>query len=165
MNLQRYGSKQFFHPDTDDPECHIPNISDKCQTFNIYRNDFRGIAGGESTAQTYNSVGNTGTDNGRSYLNAPTGDEKTIKTCTSLVSLQVGRNFNLTDESFGAPNAIASDNIKQIRITFTNLPLPNVSNKPELEIIEANHTRNAGHIAFLSGGNAVSYTHLRAHET
>ena len=155
LNLQRYGSKQFFHPDTDDPECHIPNISDKCQTFNIYRNDFRGIAGGESTAQTYNSVGNTGTDNGRSYLNAPTGDEKTIKTCTSLVNLQLSRNYNLTDESFGAPNAIASDNIKQIRMTFTNLPLPNVSNKPELEIIEANHTRNAGHIAFLSGGNEI----------
>ena len=86
LNLQRYGSKQFFHPDTDDPECHIPNISDKCTTYNIYRNNFRGIAGGESTAQTYNSVGNTGTDNGRSYLNAPTGDEKTIKTCASLVT-------------------------------------------------------------------------------
>ena len=155
LNLQRYGSKQFFHPDTDDPECHIPNISDKCTTYNIYRNNFRGIAGGESTAQTYNSVGNTGTDNGRSYLNAPTGDEKTIKTCTSLVTLQLSRNFNLTDESFGAPNAIASDNIKQIRMTFTNLPLPNVSNKQELEIIEANHTRNAGHIAFLSGGNEI----------
>ena len=155
LNLQRYGSKQFFHPDTDDPECHIPNISDKCTTYNIYRNNFRGIAGGESTAQTYNSVGNTGTDNGRSYLNAPTGDEKTIKTCTSLVTLQLSRNFNLTDESFGAPNAIASDNIKQIRMTFTNLPLPNVSNKQELEIIEANHTRNAGHIAFLSGGAEI----------
>ena len=155
LNLQRYGSKQFFHADTDDPECHIPNISDKCITYNIYRNNFRGIAGGSPIAQTYNSVGNTGTDNGRSYLNAPTGDEKTIKTCTSLVTLQVSRNFNLTDESFGAPNAIASDNIKQIRMTFTNLPLPNVSNKPELEIIEANHTRNAGHIAFLSGGNEI----------
>ena len=155
LNLQRYGSKQFFHADTDDPECHIPNISDKCTTYNIYRNNFRGIAGGSPIAQTYNSVGNTGTDNGRSYLNAPTGDEKTIKTCTSLTSLQLSRNFNLTDESFGAPNAIASDNIKQIRITFTNLPLPNVSNKPELEIIEANHTRNAGHIAFLSGGNEI----------
>ena len=155
LNLQRYGSKQFFHPDADDPECHIPNISDKCETYNIYRNNFRAIAGGESTAQTYNSVGNTGTDNGRSYLNAPTGDEKTIKTCTSLVNLQLSRNYNLTDESFGAPNAIASDNIKSIRMTFTNLPLPNVSNKPELEIIEANHTRNAGHIAFLSGGNEI----------
>jgi len=155
LNLQRYGSKQFFHPDTDDPECHIPNISDKCTTYNIYRNNFRAIAGGESTAQTYNSVTNTGTDNGRSYLNAPTGDEKTIKTCTSLTSIQLSRNFNLTDESFGAPNAIASDNIQQIRMTFTNLPLPNVSNKPELTVIEANHCRNAGHIAFLSGGNEI----------
>ena len=41
LNLQRYGSKQFFHADTDDPECHIPNISDKCTTYNIYRNNFR----------------------------------------------------------------------------------------------------------------------------
>ena len=155
LNLQRYGSKQFFHPDTDDPQCHIPNISDDCTTYNIYRNDFRGIAGGESTAQTYNSVTNTGTDNGRSYLNAPTGDEKTIKTCASLATLQLSRNFNLTDESFGAPNSIASDNIKQIRMTFTNLPFPNVSNKQELTVIEANHCRNGGHIAFLSGGNEI----------
>ena len=155
LNLQRYGSKQFFHPDTDDPECHIPNISDKCTTYNIYRNNFRAIAGGDPISKTYNSVTNTGTNNGRSYLAAPTGDEKTIKTCTSLVILQLSRNFNLTDESFGAPNAIASDNIKQIRMTFTNLPLPNVSNKQELEIIEANHTRNAGHIAFLSGGAEI----------
>ena len=154
--LQRYGNKQFFHPDTDDPQCHIPNISDDCTIFNIYRNDFRAIAGGDPISKTYNSVTNTGTDNGRSYLAAPTGDEKTIKTCKSLGILQLSRNFNLTDESFGAPNAIASDNIRQIRMTFTNLPLPNVSNKQELEIIEANHTRNAGHIAFQNdSGNEI----------
>ena len=227
LHLSRYGGLQYFHKDGADPECHIPNIQDTCVTYNIYRNDFRGIAGGSPIASTTNSnqnkkgrsvgsisaagtgysvatnlatTGGSGTDmtvnitavdggggitgielksiqsgylkgeeltivqsgsggngkiilgsndSGRSYLSAPTGNEKTIKTCTLLQNLTLTRNYNLTDESF----SIASPVIRYLRMTFTNLPIPNLQTRTNLEIFEANHCRNAGHIAYNSGTN------------
>ena len=154
LNIQRYGGLQYFHKDSVDPECHIPNIQDTCVTYNIYRNDFRGIAGGSSTASITNSKfvdESDPSDNGRSYLPAPTGDyEKTIKTCPILQNLVLTRNYNLTDESF----SIDSPVIKYVRITFTNLPIPNLSGKTNLQTFEANHCRNAGHIVYNSGTDA-----------
>ena len=152
LSLSRYGSLQYFHSDTIDPECHIPNIPDNCTTYNIYRNEFRGIAGSSPVANISNASVNTGgSNNGRTYLATPNGDEKSIKTCTKLVTLILTRNYNLTDENFG----IASNEIKDVRITFTNLPLPDLSNRTKLERFEANHCRNAGHIAYMSGSNEV----------
>ncbi len=153
LHLSRYGGLQYFHKDAADPECHIPNIQDTCVYYNIYRNDFRGIAGGSSVASTTNSKSVNESDpsnNGRSYLSAPTGNEKTIKTCTLLQNLILTRNYHLTDESF----SIFSPVIKYVRITFTNLPIPNLSGKTNLELFEANHCRNAGHIAYNSGTEA-----------
>ena len=153
LSLSRYGNLQYFHKDGVDPECHLPNIQDTCVTYNIYRNDFRGIAGGSSTASTTNSKfvdASDPSDNGRSYLPAPGGNEKSIKTCTILQNLILTRNYHLTDESF----SITSPVIRYVRITFTNLPIPNLSGKTNLEIFEANHTRNAGHIAYNSGTDA-----------
>lgn len=237
LNIQRYGGLQYFHKDLADPECHIPNIQDTCVTYNIYRNEFRGIAGGSPIASTNNSnqnkkgrrvgsisaagsgysvasnlqtTGGSGTgmtvnitavdegggiteiklksiqsgylkgdvltvvqsgsggngkiilgsnDNGRIYLDPPENDdgsphdyEKTIKTCSLLQNLQLSRNYNLTDESF----SIDSPVIKFVRMTFTNLPIPNLQTKTNLELFEANHTRNAGHIAYMNeSGNEV----------
>ena len=237
LNIQRYGGLQYFHKDLADPECHIPNIQDTCVTYNIYRNEFRGIAGGSPIASTNNSnqnkkgrrvgsisaagsgysvasnlqtTGGSGTgmtvnitavdegggiteiklksiqsgylkgdvltvvqsgsggngkiilgsnDNGRIYLDPPENDdgsphdyEKTIKTCSLLQNLQLSRNYNLTDESF----SIASPVIRYVRMTFTNLPIPNLQTKTNLELFEANHTRNAGHIAYMNeSGNEV----------
>ena len=153
LHLSRYGGLQYFHKDAADPECHIPNIQDTCVYYNIYRNDFRGIAGGSPVASTTNSKSVNESDpsnNGRSYLSAPTGNEKTIKTCTVLQNLILTRNYHLTDESF----SIFSPVIKYVRITFTNLPIPNLSGKTNLELFEANHCRNAGHIAYNSGTEA-----------
>ena len=222
INLARYGSLQYYHSDSVDPECHIPNIPDDLTSYDIYRNDFREIAGSSPFAQLSNaSVNNKGrsvssisaagsgysvasnlattggsgsdmtvnitavdgggaitgielqsiqdgylvgeeltvvqsgsggngkiilgnSDNGRTYLAAPSGDEKTIKTCSKLVTLTITRNYHLTDESF----SINSGDIKNLRMTFTNLPIPDLSNKSKLEIFEANHCRNAGHIAY-----------------
>ena len=231
LNIQRYGGLQYFHKDSADPECHIPNIQDTCVNYNIYRNDFRGIAGGSPFAQTSNaSVNNKGrsvnsisaagsgysvasnlattggngtgmtvditavdggggiteiklksiqsgylkgdvltivqsgsggngkiilgsNDNGRIYLDPPLPAddgityEKTIKTCQVLRNLQLTRNYNLTDESF----RIDSPVIRYVRMTFTNLPIPNLQTRTNLELFEANHCRNAGHIAYNSG--------------
>ena len=229
LSLSRYGSLQYFHSDSADPECHAPNIPDEMTSYNIYRNGFRAIAGGSRFAQTSNaSVNNKGrsvssisvagsgysvasslattggsgsgmtvnitavdgggaitaielqsiqdgylvgevltvvqsgsggngkiilgpNDNGRTYLPAPSGDEKTIKNCSDLVTLILTRNLHLTDENFG----INSAEIKTFRMTFTNLPLPDVSNRTKLEIFEANHCRNAGHIAYMLGSTEV----------
>ena len=231
LNIQRYGGLQYFHKDSADPECHIPNIQDTCVNYNIYRNDFRGIAGGSPIASTNNSnqnkkgrsvssisaagsgysvasnlatTGGNGTgmtvditavdggggiteiklksiqsgylkgdvltivqsgsggngkiilgsnDNGRIYLDPPLPAddgityEKTIKTCQVLRNLQLTRNYNLTDESF----RIDSPVIRYVRMTFTNLPIPNLQTRTNLELFEANHCRNAGHIAYNSG--------------
>ena len=242
LNLQRYGGLQYFHKDTADPECHIPNIQDTCVTYNIYRNEFRGIAGGSPIASTNNSnqnkkgrsvssisaagsgysvasslatTGGSGSgmtvnitavdgngaitgielksiqsgylkndeltivqtgsggngkiklgsnNNGRNYLFDDSGgapsysnyvssvldsNEKTIKTCSLLQNLQLSRNYNLTDESF----RIDSPVIRFVRMTFTNLPIPNLQTRTNLELFEANHCRNAGHIAYNSGTN------------
>ena len=245
LNLQRYGGLQFFHKDTIDPECHIPNIPKDVTYYNIYRNDFRGIAGSKTIAKIDNSsqtfthptlgeklvndkgrsvssiksggtgysvgsglqttggnapdggmtvrileVSGTGAitkielqtiagnylvgdeltvvqtggsggviilgpnDNGRTYLSAPTGDdEKTIKTCEKLQTLLLSRNYNLSDEDF----SIASPDIKTLRMTFTNLPIPDLSNRLKLETFEANHSRNAGHIAYTNSGGSEIY--------
>ena len=223
FNLRRYGSLQYFHKDTADPECHIPNIHDDCNYYDIYRNDFRGIAGGSPIASKTNSEKVTSTSsNNRTYLakpfavntivggtgysnatNVPTTggsgtgmtvditvtsgvvstvdinlpgnrgyvsgetititggngnatfnlddddnnvDEKTIKTAPNLVTLRLERNYNLTDESF----SIDSPVIEDVRITFTNLPIPNLIGKPLLKRFEANHCRNAGQLVYNS---------------
>ena len=155
LNIQRYGGLQYFHKDSVDPECHIPNISDECTYYNIYRNDFRGIAGGSPVASTNNSKSvdaSNPSDNGRTYLLGPSGDEKTIKTCSKLVTLILTRNYNLTDESF----SIDADTIRDVRMTFTNLPMPDLKNKNALVRFEANHCRNLGHIAYKNdAGNEV----------
>ena len=88
-------------------------------------------------------------DNGKSYLtdapaNSEDTDEKTIKTCTKLKRLILSRNYHLTDESF----SIASPEINMVKISFTNLPIPDLRNKSELQTFEANHSRNVGHIAY-----------------
>jgi len=152
LNLQRYGSLQFFHTDDVDQECHIPNIPNDCTYYNIYKNGFQAIAGSDPVAKLSNaSVNTTSSNNGRDYLTAPTGDEKTVKNCENLETLQLGRNRNLTDESF----RVDSNEIKYVRITHTNLPMPNLSNKPKLEQFEANHCRNLGHMAYTSGSSEV----------
>ena len=96
-------------------------------------------------------------DNGKSYLSANPAnpadtDEKTIKTCDKLKRLILSRNYHLTDESF----SIASPVINMVKISFTNLPIPDLSNKAELQTFEANHSRNVGHIAYENeSGNKI----------
>ena len=162
LDLTRYGGKQRFNKDTVDPQCHIPNIPNTCTYYRITRNAFRGIAGGESISQSYNQTsiagdGNAGFDSGKVYLDAPEegSNEKTIKTAENLEELIIDRNYDLTDESFGAPGAFKSDKLKKMVMTFTNLPLPDLRNKQNLETFEANHTRNAGHLAYVSGGSPI----------
>ena len=156
LNLQRYGTLQFFHTDAVDGECHIPNIPDDCTYYNIYKNGFQAIAGSDPVAKLSNASANTtSSNNGRTYLTAPpeTDDEKTVKNCTKLVTLQLGRNRNLTDEGF----KVDSNEIKYVRISHTNLPMPDLSNKPKLEQFEANHCRNLGHMAYENESGSKIY--------
>ena len=74
LNLRRYGGLQYFHKDTVDPECHLPNIHENCYYYEIYRNDFRGIAGGSPIASRTNSEkvdASSPSNNNRTYLAKP----------------------------------------------------------------------------------------------
>ena len=67
LNLSR-GGGPYFHPDNDDANCELPNVSNTCQTYTVRGNDFRAF----------------GTTLGISTSN--------VKDLTGLVSLVLGRN-------------------------------------------------------------------------
>tara|TARA_R100001082_G_scaffold44987_1_gene24022 strand:+ start:4632 stop:7340 length:2709 start_codon:yes stop_codon:yes gene_type:complete len=146
LNITRYGSRQYNHPDNDDKECHIPNISDTCTTYTLYRGDFRGIAGGSGTGNS--RIDGTPTDNGHTYLPAPTGTEKNIKTASGLVNLNIQRNWWLSDQDF----RIDSPNIERVWMHYTNLPCPNnLAGRSKLRTFDASYTRNFGPLVDTSG--------------
>ena len=118
LNLSR-GDGPFFHPDNDDVNCQLPNVSNTCEAYTIRNNDFR-------------AFGTTDAPNGR----------YNVKDLTNLVSLDVAGNFSLSG-SF----SIASDNIviQSINCDFTGLELPtNLTGKNSFTSLSYNYCRNAG---------------------
>lgn len=95
LYLNRNGGP-YFHPDTDDATCQLPNVPNSCETYLVYYNDFR-------------SFGTT------------SGNNRNIQDLTGLINLDVSGNYNLSG-SF----SIATDNIviQSISSHSTRLQLP-----------------------------------------
>jgi hypothetical protein len=73
----------YFHPDTDDATCQLPNVPNTCETYSVSRNDFR-------------------------EFGTSVGIAKSVPDLTNLISLDVSLNWNL---SVVGPFSIATDNI------------------------------------------------------
>jgi hypothetical protein len=124
LNLSR-GGGPYFHPDNDDANCELPNVSNTCQTYTVRSNDFRAF----------------GTTLGISTSN--------VKDLTNLVSLDVGGNRSLSG-SF----SIASGNnvIQSINSDSTGLTLPTgLAGKNSFTTLNCNYCRSAGPLVV--GGN------------
>jgi len=123
LNLNR-GGGAYFHPDSDDPNAYIPNVTNSCETYYIYNNDFRSI----------------GSSSG-SFLN--------VKQLTNLISLQLSGNYYLTDATFSI--SAANNKIQYIDIHSTGLPCPDLNNKTSLTTFYGHYCRNIGSIFNSSG--------------
>ena len=125
LHLNR-NSGPYFHPDTDDANCQLPNVSNTCQTYFVRSNDFR-------------AFGTTDAPNGR----------YNVKDLTNLVSLDLAGNFSLS----GALSiSIDNDVIQSINCDSTGLALPTgLANKNSFISLSYNGCRNAGPL--IVGGN------------
>lgn len=124
LNLSRNGNP-YFHPDTENPTCPIPNVPNSCTDYNVFNNDFRSIA-------------------------PSSGSSLNVKELTNLASLTLANNYYLTDPTFSisASNTVLSS----INISSTGLPLPVLIGRTALISITATYLRNAGSI-FDGSGN------------
>ena len=105
FNLGR-GGGAYFHPDGNNGNTPLPNISDTCQTYTAHSNDFRSIDA------------------------SPSGSLKNIKQLTNLSYLHISSNRSLSD---GGNFSIASDKINYINLAVTDLNIPNLAGKTELQ--------------------------------
>ena len=128
----------YFHPDTNDATCQLPNVPNTCETYSVYNNDFR-------------AFGTT------------SGNNKNIQDLTGLISLDVSANYYLSG-SF----SIATDNIviQSINSHSTALQLPTgLSGKNSFTTLYHYWCRSAGPL--VNGGtylydncNSLSTLHL-----
>ena len=141
LNLSRTNDTgPYYHPDTDDATCQLPNVPIDCETYSVSRNDFRSFG-------------------------TSVGAAKSVPDLTKLVSLDVSHNWNL---SVVGPFSIATDNIviQSIRSNHTNLPLPTgLSGKNSFTTLYHYWCRSAGPL--VNGGtylydncNSLSTLHL-----
>jgi Leucine-rich repeat (LRR) protein len=118
LNLNRF-SGPYFHPDTDDANCELPNVPDTCQTYLVRSNDFR-------------AFGTTDIPNGR----------YNVKDLTNLVTLDLAGNGNLSG-TLSIP--IGNDVITSINCDSTGLSLPSgLSGKNSFVSLSHNYCGNAG---------------------
>ena len=128
----------YFHPDTNDATCQLPNVPNTCETYSVYNNDFR-------------AFGTT------------SGNNKNIQDLTGLISIDVSANYYLSG-SF----SIATDNIviQSINSHSTALQLPTgLSGKNSFTTLYHYWCRSAGPL--VNGGtylydncNSLSTLHL-----
>ena len=127
LDLSR-GGGPYFHPDSVDSNCELPNVRNTCQTYNVNGNDFRAF----------------GTSSG-SNLN--------VKDLTNLVSLSLSGNYYLSDGSF----SLASNNsvIQSVDISSTGLSCPDLNGKTSLTTFYGYYCRNIGSI--FTGSNIYKF--------
>ena len=141
LNLSRTNDTgPYYHPDTDDATCQLPNVPIDCETYSVSRNDFRSFG-------------------------TSVGAAKSVPDLTNLISLDVSLNWNL---SVVGPFSIADGNIviQSIRSNHTNLPLPTgLSGKNSFTTLYHYWCRSAGPL--VNGGtylydncNSLSTLHL-----
>lgn len=123
LNLNR-GGGAYFHPDVDDPNGYIPNVTNTCETYYIYGNDFRTI----------------GSSSG-SFLN--------VKELTNLISLELSGNYYLSDANFSI--SASNNKIQYVNIHSTGLPCPDLNGKSSLTTFYGYYCRNIGSIFNNSG--------------
>lgn len=111
----------YFHPDSADANCTLPNVPNTCELYDVTNNDFRAF----------------GTTSGSSY---------NIKDLTNLTSLSLINNYYLSDLSF----SIASTKIQYVNIYNTGLSCPDMGGRQSLIGFYAEYCRNIGSI-FNSG--------------
>jgi Leucine-rich repeat (LRR) protein len=134
------GAGPYFHPDTNDATCQLPNVRNTCETYSVSSNDFRAFG-------------------------TSVGIAKSVPDLTNLISLDVSLNWNL---SVIGPFSIATDNIviQSISSHHTNLPLPTgLSGKNSFTTLYHYWCRSAGPL--VNGGtylydncNSLSTLHL-----
>ena len=128
LNLGR-GGGAYFHPDSDDSSCTIPNVPNTCTSYSIQSNDFR-------------AIDNTATGSGNTY---------NVKQLTNLQTLNLSSNYYLTDGGFSIDTN--NNSIVNIYIHSTGLPIPTgVTGKQSLQIFYAYYCRNLGSLL-----NGTSY--------
>jgi Leucine-rich repeat (LRR) protein len=123
LNLSR-SAGPYFHPDNDDVNNQLPNVSNTCQTYNVYANDFR-------------------------TFGTSVGIAKSVPDLTNLVSLDLGSNYYLS-----GPFSIASGNnvIQSISSHSTGLELPTgLAGKNSFTTLYHYYCRSAGPLVV--GGN------------
>lgn len=126
------GGGAYFHPDTADGSCTMPNVPNTIETYSIQNNDFRAI---DNTA-------------------SGTGNTFNVKQLTNLINLNVGGNYYLSNAGF----SISSDVIVSLTTNSTGLPLPTgLIGSPTLKTFTGYYMRSAGKLVDLEGGNSVSY--------
>jgi len=127
------GGGAYFHPDGVHANTPLPNIHDTCTTYTAYNNDFRSIA-------------------------SSSGDNKNIKDLPDLSYLHLSGNYRLGDGSF----SIASDKLSYINLAVTNLPIPNLAGKTQLQTAYMHYMRSSGG---LFSGNTYKFNNCTALET
>ena len=113
------GGGPYFHPDTDDSTCELPNVPNTCQSYYAYRNDFR-------------AFGTTDSGNGR----------YNVKDLENLITLHISSNYYLS----GAWSIASGNNVIQyINQAATGLQLPTgLGAKQSFTTLYAHYCRNAG---------------------
>ena len=125
LNLSR-SAGPYFHPDSDDLNCELPNVPNTCQTYDVTSNDFRTFGTTDTINERYN-----------------------VKDLTNLVSLTLSNNYYLN-----GPLPIASGNnvIQSINNYNTGLELPtNLAGKNSFTTLYHHYCRNPGPLVV--GGN------------
>ena len=133
FQLGRGGGAQF-HPDGENGDTPLPNISNTCTTYTAYNNDFKTIHSSPSTGL------------------------RNIKQLDNLTYLHLSGNYYLTDSSF----EITSDVINYVNTSATNLPIPNLSGKQQLQTYQGTYMRSSGG---LFSGNTFKFANCTALET
>jgi hypothetical protein len=113
------GGGPYFHPDTDDSTCQLPNVPNTCQEYYAYSNDFR-------------AFGTTDSGNGR----------YNVKDLENLVTLHISNNYYLSGAwSIASGNSV----IQYINQAATGLQLPTgLGAKQSLTTFYGHYCRNAG---------------------
>jgi Leucine-rich repeat (LRR) protein len=118
LHLNRDGGP-YFHPDSDDSNCQLPNVPITCQTYFVRSNDFREFGATDALNGRYN-----------------------VKDLTNLVSLDVAGNPNLSGV-LSIP--IDNDVITSINCDSTGLALPSgLAGKNSFASLSYANCRNAG---------------------
>ena len=137
FQLGRGGGARFY-PDGVNANTPLPNIHNSCTTYTAYNNDFRTIASSATFGDT--------------------GENRNIKELSNLTYLHLSGNYYLSDTSF----SIASSVINYINLAATNLPIPNLAGKTQLQTAYCHYMRSNGG---LFSGNTYKFNNCTSLST